>query len=307
MFALKVAGVRLWVALAAALMALSVAFFASANWDRPAEAEERKAPSNYIKYETDIDWPEPEATRDPQIVGGTAVPNGKYPFVAFIRFFTNQGSFRCTGTLIDRNTVLTAAHCVTGTTGAQVTLGRAAISNTGQGQVRSASAAIFHRLYTGRNFAYDAAVLQLRGDVSGIRPAIVANANHNGFETRGRLVTTAGWGAAREGATSFPDRMREVRIPIRSDAEAQRAYASTGDPELRYFPSLMVAAGQRGKDACQGDSGGPLFVPSGGSHIQIGITSYGLGCARAKYPGVWTEVNNANIRGFIVNNANANN
>ena len=61
----------------------------------------------------------------------------------------------------------------------------------------------------------------------------------------------------------------------------------------------MVAAGERGKDSCQGDSGGPLVRPSVTS-TQVGIVSYGLGCARARFPGVYTEVNNSDIRTFIV-------
>ena len=43
-----------------------------------------------------------------------------------------------------------------------------------------------------------------------------------------------------------------------------------------------------GADSCQGDSGGPLFVRSTG--IQVGITSWGYGCAAPGYPGVYTEV-----------------
>ena len=39
----------------------------------------------------------------------------------------------------------------------------------------------------------------------------------------------------------------------------------------------------------QGDSGGPLFICRG-TCTQIGIVSWGIGCAKAQYAGVYTRV-----------------
>ena len=48
----------------------------------------------------------------------------------------------------------------------------------------------------------------------------------------------------------------------------------------------MICAGfsAGGKDSCQGDSGGPMVHKATG--VQIGIVSWGAGCAQRGYPGV---------------------
>lgn len=51
-----------------------------------------------------------------------------------------------------------------------------------------------------------------------------------------------------------------------------------------------VGRGKGGKDACQGDSGGPAVSTK--TKKQAGVVSWGQGCARAQFPGVYTNVAN---------------
>ena len=44
-------------------------------------------------------------------------------------------------------------------------------------------------------------------------------------------------------------------------------------------------------DTCQGDSGGPIMMYTTSQQwVLVGVTSYGIGCARADYAGVYTRV-----------------
>jgi len=242
-------------------------------------------------------------------VGGTPVPDGKYPFLAVLQIETADGSvLLCGGTLIDPDSVLTAAHCLVGNGGAQrVTLavGRTAISQN-QGQLCFATTALIHPSYTpSRTQSYDAAVLKLDRAVSGVKPINLATAKQNRLETPGRLLTVAGWGRTDpNNATTSADRMNEVSLPLVSDATAHQAIPS--QLPFQYAPSLMVATdSQAGKDAAQGDSGGPLFNP-GATPTQVGIVSYGnAGTTHGSSPTAYTEVNNAEIRTFIINAASS--
>jgi secreted trypsin-like serine protease len=243
--------------------------------------------------------------KSPMIVGGTAVPNGKYPFMAALLDTRRAGDafdeLFCGGTLIDKDSVLTAAHCLVNPKPdkLQVVLGRTAL-NQNRGQLRSVSHRFIHPRYNGNG--YDAAVLKLSRPVKSIKPIKLATAKQNNLEKPAHILTTAGWGVVKQRPGPFdirPKLMHEVSVPVVSDSRAKRAYQSQG---LKYLPSLQVAAGKKGNGPCFGDSGGPLF--DSGSRTQVGITSHGAGgCGRARYPAVYTEVNNPQIGKWILSAA----
>src|SRR5918992_1453540 len=243
--------------------------------------------------------------KSPMTVGGTAVPNGKYPFMAALLDKRKPGDafdeLFCGGTLIDKDSVLTAAHCLVNPKPdkLQVVVGRTAL-NQNRGQLRSVSRRFILPRYKGKG--YDAAVLKLSRPVKGIKPIKLATAKQNNLEKPGHILRAAGWGVVKQRPGPFdirPKRMYEVSVPVVSDSRAKRAYQSQG---LKYLPSLQVAAGKKGNGACFGDSGGAFFYS--GSRTQGGVTSHRAGgCGQARYPAVYTEVNNPQIGKWILSAA----
>jgi secreted trypsin-like serine protease len=257
-----------------------------------------------------------EGDYQPYVVGGSAVPDGKYPFMVSLQADTGKAKPHkehfCGGSLIDRNSVLTAAHCVDfisavttpatlGYRDVRIVVG-GTVLNSKQGQGRRIDRLTdisIHPLYNGRTSSkYDAAVIKLGKPVSR-HPIMLARSGSNRLERAGQTATIAGWGNTKaqtangHGGSKFPDRMQKASPPLVSDTGCERAYK--GD----FTASLMVCAGKKGVDTCQGDSGGPMWATTKAGRRQIGITSFGYGCATARYPGVYTEVNAPEIRTFI--------
>jgi trypsin len=306
----------LWATLLAALVAAMVSFFVFVEGGAAAPAADKP-------------------TYEPYIINGKFVPNGKYPFMSRLNIWFADGAkddpnnrpdgFICGGTLIDADSVLTAAHCVTADTRllkVKLKVGRTVLSSN-QGQVRfvKPESVFIHPKYKNpggdRPAPYDAAVLELSGPVSGIAPIKLASSEQDNLERPGRHATVAGWGNtvpnAKPGEEVFPKHMQEAQLPIVSDSRAEEVL------KKQYFPPLMIAAGGRQSITCQGDSGGPLFVQtsgdgdngddensrddnggSGSKYTQIGITSFGpIGCLAASRIAVYTEVNAKPIASFI--------
>lgn len=106
----------------------------------------------------------------------------------------------------------------------------------------------------------------------------------------------AGWGRTQEGGKSATV-LQELQLPVIPNTECRGLYSKMSKVfSDKQFDDAVLCAGvvEGGKDSCQGDSGGPLMFPqrSGNNFYfyQIGIVSYGIGCARAEVPGVYTRV-----------------
>jgi len=85
-----------------------------------------------------------------------------------------------------------------------------------------------------------------------------------------------------------------AELDIVEHGECEGAYAA--EPDMPRVTTRMVCATADGRDSCQGDSGGPLTYEGA---VQYGIVSWGYGCARPGYPGVYTDLSSPPLREFI--------
>lgn len=224
------------------------------------------------------------------VVGGTTAAEGSLPFMASLQ--DGSGFAFCGGSVIASSWVLTAAHCVSDGDASDlyVVTGRTNLDDTGKGQRIKVSQVYVHPAYA--NDTHDSALLRLSTPTTS--PAIaLSSAADDDLEAAGAPVTVAGWGDTLPTMGLFADStLRYANLNVVSDSECGQTNFGFDDPTGVCAAALL-------KDSCQGDSGGPLWGVKAGRKVQIGIVSYGQSCALPKFPGVYSEVNNAQIRSWI--------
>ncbi|KAK4882899.1 hypothetical protein RN001_006218 [Aquatica leii] len=220
-----------------------------------------------------------------RIVGGRPTGVNTYPWIARIVY---DGLFHCGGSLISEDYVLTAAHCVRRLKRSKirVILGDHDQTTTtdAPAKMRAVSAIIKNRNFDADSYNHDIALLKLRKPViysKNIKPICVPTVPE---DPAGKVGTVIGWGRTMEGGM-LPSIVQEVQVPILTlqQCRAMKYRASR-------ITTYMLCAGKGSMDSCQGDSGGPLVVQVGEKYEIVGIVSWGVGCARPGYPGVYTRV-----------------
>ncbi|XP_037048485.1 venom protease-like [Bradysia coprophila] len=243
-----------------------------------------------------------------QIVGGNPAKPGKYPWMVLIGYRNNVGEVytKCGGSLITTRHVLTAAHCILSTL-SFARLGEHDISSTTDGVVEDVNVirAERHPEYNRHDKTNDIAIIYLERDVNmTLRIIPICLPVDHSIRNRSFIDYNpflAGWGRLEEGGESA-NVLQELQLPILDNADCKEQYRKQGKllSDVQ-FGDAVICAGRLsgGQDGCQGDSGGPLMMPIASvirrpvvdfRFYQIGIVSYGIGCARTNTPGIYTSV-----------------
>jgi len=238
-------------------------------------------------------------TADRIINGEEAIP-GRYSYMTFLLIETAPGSedneqYSCGGTLIARDVILTAAHCINGVS-ALAAIGRHNLTDNTQGEVIPVANFLPHPDYsnaTSGGNLYDTALFVLPQEITQDVELITLNPVGS-VPAPGDPVTAAGWGRTDAGNPSD--------VLLKADLVAIDNVQCYEELELFFsqyneflegqgldtipwtfsspieFDSIICATDDV-SSTCKGDSGGPLFIPgmdeSGADDVQVGIVSWG--------------------------------
>uniref|UniRef100_A0A8C9NXU8 Transmembrane serine protease 7 n=1 Tax=Serinus canaria TaxID=9135 RepID=A0A8C9NXU8_SERCA len=214
-------------------------------------------PHNYFRYSLNL---------IPRIVGGSNTEEGEWPWQVSLHFV---GAAYCGASVISKEWLVSAAHCF-------------------QGSWLTPEHGMPTWYYNSRNYDYDIALLQLSTpwpDTMGhlIQPICLPPSSHKARS--GDKCWITGWGQKQEAGSAV---LQKAEIEIIDQTLCHSTY---GVITARMF-CAGLSSGKR--DGCKGDSGGPLSCQSNGDGkwFLTGIVSWGYGCGRPNFPGVYTRVSN---------------
>lgn len=225
-----------------------------------------------------------------RIVGGEIAEPNAHPYQVGLLMAFATGTGLCGGSVLNSRNILTAAHCLQGSSSTQVVMGAHQITTVEPNQQRQTVQAADYRLhadYNPENLQNDIAILHLPNEAT-LNEFVAATVLPTTLASDlfvGEQATISGWGRTSDAIQGTSPVLRFVTQPVITNAVCAATYGGV------IIPSTICIATSGGRSACNGDSGGPLTIQREGQTIQIGIAVFvsSSGC-EAGLPGGFARV-----------------
>ncbi|XP_054918198.1 chymotrypsinogen A-like [Dermacentor andersoni] len=230
-----------------------------------------------------------------RIYNGKPISNEKMPWIVQItgifHLWTNHIS-SCGGSIITRNLILTAAHCLFNKGAfAQMVLVVYSSNLYMNGKTLLAEKMILHPKYVNKLvIQHDVALLKLAVDLvfdRRIKPVCLPTAK---MDLAGKTLVVAGWGRTESANNSKI--LLHAEVVALADDVCQALLRRTMHPITRrpLPPGPAICASGENQSVCRGDSGGPLTLTNDdGRTLQVGVVSAGVRCP-SDSPGMYRSV-----------------
>ncbi|XP_064101022.1 prostasin-like [Macrobrachium nipponense] len=208
--------------------------------------------------------------------------------MAFLNITTEDQHIRfsCGGSILSRDTIISAAHCFSSYTVGPLSSVDAVVGVSDifshSASVHSVSQIKIHENFSSSTLENDIAILTLAAPLTFnayVQPVCLGT---DAMIFPKRKIETMGWGFdGSEG--DMPDKLQHVTLDIYNPETCKNVYSE-------YVQDKNFCTLTPGKDACIGDSGGPMVVEKENKWYQLGIISFGEGCAAPDKPNVAASI-----------------
>ncbi|XP_030044007.1 serine protease 55-like [Microcaecilia unicolor] len=224
-----------------------------------------------------------------RIIGGKNALPGEWPWAVSIQYW---GRHFCGGSILNGWWILSAAHCFKdGSYAGQFVRVEVGVTIFRRDkEAIDVHKVIKHPWYNDGTYNNDISLLLLSSQIemNVLKTPICLPHAEKFVYDEWHTCYVVGWGTLVEG----------IRIPYKHLQKVEMVFIDW-DRCQRWYGTIthnMLCAGyeEGGRDACQGDSGGPLVCKYWKNDLwyEVGIVSWGRGCAWKRLPGVYTLVSN---------------
>jgi secreted trypsin-like serine protease len=204
-----------------------------------------------------------------RIIGGVEANAGQFPYAAAIYVNTADGTYFCSGALLNRQWILTAGQCVDGALLFSIRLGSNSLKSNDPNALTVATDNYFlHPDYDPLTLNNDVGLIKLRMAITltdYIKSITILSSN---TIPPAANVITIGWGQTSDEVAGLVDDLNYVYLVTLSNEECRLAFGN------QVNDNMVCVDGNYNEGTCRGDLGSPLIQYGGSVTYHVGISSF---------------------------------